>query len=96
VLSSAVPGTTGIRVALQQVVTLSAYAGLGLTPAEIAARYRAYAADCVTVARNTGDTAGKLRLLDMGRAWLDLADQAEKNGETVLFYETPERPGRHS
>jgi hypothetical protein len=89
-------GTTFIIIALLQMFSPNAYAGLGMTPAEIAARYRAYAADCVTVAQNTGDTAGKLRLLDMGRAWLDLADQAEKNGDTVLVYETPEPPSRPS
>jgi hypothetical protein len=30
-------------------------------------------------------SSGKLLLLDMAQAWIALAKQAEKNGETILF-----------
>ena len=73
--------------------SLHAYAGLGMTPDEIATRYRGYAADCIMVAKQTSDDASKLRLLDMARAWADLADQAEKNGAAIpIVYETPAQP----
>lgn len=73
------------------------YAGLGMSAGDMAARYREYAADCIKVAAGLSETVSKMRLLDMAKAWLDLADQAEKNGETVIFYQTPvsPRPGEH-
>jgi hypothetical protein len=74
-------------------LSLRMYAGLGMSSAEIAALYREHAAACVSLAQTTLNPSSKLRLLDMGRAWLDLADQADKNGETVVVYETPpQRP----
>jgi hypothetical protein len=51
--------------------------------------YRANAAQCIAVAQRTSDTSSKLALLEMARAWLLLAEQGEKNGETTLVYETP-------
>jgi hypothetical protein len=68
-------------------LSLRVCAGTGMTSTETASRYRAYAARCISLAQATFDPAGKLGLLDMGRAWLDLADQAEKNGEIVVVYE---------
>jgi hypothetical protein len=61
-------------------VPLRAYAWLGITPADFAARYRAYAERCIALVKITLDIGSKLSLLDMARAWLDLADQAEENG----------------
>ena len=52
-------------------------------------KYRRHAADCIALARTATDTAAKLKLLDMARGWLLLAEQGEKNGETILVYETP-------
>jgi hypothetical protein len=51
--------------------------------------YRAHAATCVQLAQKTIDSEIKIALLDMARAWLNLADQAEKNSQTTLVYETP-------
>jgi hypothetical protein len=42
------------------------------------------------LAQKAGDAEGKMLLFDMARAWLALAEQAEKNSETTLVYETPE------
>lgn len=69
---------------------MSAYAGLGMTATEIAARYRGYAADCVKVASELTVSASKLRLLDVASAWIALAEQAERNASLSLIYETPE------
>jgi hypothetical protein len=35
------------------------------------------------------DAEGRLALLAMAQSWLALAEQAVKNSETVLVYETP-------
>ena len=35
------------------------------------------------------DPANKATLIVMAQAWMTLADQAEKYGETTLVYETP-------
>jgi hypothetical protein len=42
------------------------------------------------LAQKASDAEGKMLLFDMARAWLLLAEQAEKNSETSLVYETPE------
>jgi hypothetical protein len=47
-----------------------------MSSVEIAALYREYAARCVSLAQAIFDPSSKLALLDMGRAWLNLADQA--------------------
>jgi hypothetical protein len=53
--------------------------------------YRVHAATCVKLAQQTEDTASKLSLLDMARAWLALATQGDKNNEAqTLVYQTPE------
>ena len=51
--------------------------------------YRRNAAKCVEIAQRTSDVESRLALLDMAQAWLALAEQAMKNSETVLVYETP-------
>ena len=53
---------------------------------ELSAAYRLHAAHC-TDAR-TADRENRLMLLSMARAWLLLAEQAEKNNETIVC-ETP-------
>jgi hypothetical protein len=53
------------------------------------AAYRLNATKCVEVAQRSSDPETKLALIDMARAWLTLAEQAVKNSETVLVYETP-------
>jgi hypothetical protein len=53
--------------------------------------YEAHAAHCVSLAKETASSETKLVLLHMARAWLLLAEQSQKNDQTVLVYETPER-----
>lgn len=62
-----------------------------MTPNEIAARYREYAANCIAVSQTLTSAAERLNLLDMAQAWITLAIQAEKNGRLTLVYETPDR-----
>ena len=51
--------------------------------------YRERASQCISVAQRTAETRSKLVLLEMARAWLLLAEQGAKNGQTTLVYETP-------
>lgn len=51
--------------------------------------YRTRAAQCISLAQEMPATEPKIALLDMARAWLLLAEQAAKNGQTTLVYETP-------
>ncbi len=53
------------------------------------AHYRQHAAQCIAIAQTAPDTPTKLTLLEIARGWLLLAEQADKNSETVLVYETP-------
>jgi hypothetical protein len=53
--------------------------------------YRAHAAECVRLAQQTNNPQSKSSLLDIARAWLDLAAQGDKNSEaSTLVYQTPE------
>jgi hypothetical protein len=65
-----------------------------MTPAELATRYRLYAADCIRLAQSIAEAAGKLSLLNMAQAWVALAEQADIKGATALVYETPVAPPR--
>jgi hypothetical protein len=57
--------------------------------------YRTYAAQCVELARKASDPETRLALLNMARAWLVLAEQADRNIHApTLVYETPEQPQR--
>ena len=56
---------------------------------ELVAAYRLRSAQCTEIAQRSGDPEIKLALLTISKAWLTLADQAIKNSETVLVYETP-------
>jgi hypothetical protein len=80
---------------LQQTARPSAYAGLGMTSAELAARYREYAAKCLVIAKDEQDLAERLVLLDMAQAWLALAEHAAKNAALVVC-ETPPKPIENS
>ena len=64
-----------------------------MSPGDVVAFYRLYAARCIRIAQDL-ELDGKLILLDMAQAWLRLAEQAEKNSETALVYETPDRSRR--
>jgi len=63
--------------------------GMGMSPADLAARYREHAADCVKIAPGCSDPANKLSLLEMARSWLRLADHAEKNGDAIALPDSP-------
>jgi hypothetical protein len=61
-----------------------------MSPAELAARYREYAAKCLTVSHTLTGATERLALLDMAQAWIALAKQAEKNERLAVVYETPD------
>jgi hypothetical protein len=71
-------------------VSLSTYAGLGMSPADLAARYRQRAGKCFTISQKMEDAGERLELIDMAQAWLALAEQAERNGHLFTVYETPQ------
>lgn len=52
--------------------------------------YRLYAARCIEISKHIIDPDSRAGLLTMAQAWITLADQADKNSETTLVYETPE------
>jgi hypothetical protein len=60
-----------------------------LSADELVARYRLHAAHCAELAERISDARDRLALLAMAKSWLALAEQAVKNSETVLVYETP-------
>jgi hypothetical protein len=51
--------------------------------------YRRNAVSCLQLVDKTNDPAEKAYLLEMARAWRNLADQAERNSTVDLVYETP-------
>ena len=55
-----------------------------------AQEYRDNAFKCFSVAEAINAQAIKAQLLAMAHAWHNLADQAERNSQTDLVYETPE------
>jgi hypothetical protein len=65
--------------------------GHGMPGRNDAREYRVRAQHCLDIANDlTG--ARKLALLEMAQAWTHLADQAERNQQTDLVYETPSAP----
>lgn len=54
--------------------------------------YRRNAASCLQLVDKTDDPAERAYLLEMARAWHNLADQVERNAATDLVYETPRTP----
>jgi hypothetical protein len=63
---------------------------MGLTPAQLAARYRGYAAQCLIVAQRQDNAADKMALIAMAQAWLNLAEQIEKDEAVFVVYEAPD------
>jgi hypothetical protein len=55
------------------------------------ADYRLNAVNCLTVGQQTTDLGTKAKLLAMARAWFALANQADRNCQTDLVYETPKQ-----
>jgi hypothetical protein len=56
---------------------------------DLAAAYRLHSAHCLNLAHRTSVGENRLLFLAMAGAWQKLAEQAIKNSETVLVYETP-------
>lgn len=52
--------------------------GMGITPAQLAARYWGYAAQCLIVAQRQDDASDKIALINMAEAWVALAEQAQR------------------
>jgi hypothetical protein len=51
--------------------------------------YRHHAGSCLGLAEKVSDPRIKAAMLEMARAWHNLADQAERNSKADLVYETP-------
>jgi hypothetical protein len=67
---------------------------MGITPARLAARYWGYAAQCLIVAQRQDSAGDKLALVNMAQAWVNLAEQTEKNEPAFASHETPApKPG---
>jgi hypothetical protein len=56
--------------------------------------YQERAAECLQLANEATSPRHRARLLEMAQSWLRLLEQAEKNAQSDLAYETP--PPRES
>ena len=54
-----------------------------------AEEYQRRAAGCILIAEETTDLASRLQLMEMAKAWLRLAEQAEKNSHADFVSEPP-------
>lgn len=52
---------------------------MGITPAQLAAHCRGYAAQCLIVAQHQNSAGDRLALINMAQAWAALADQIVNN-----------------
>lgn len=57
--------------------------------------YRRHAAECLRLAEKATNPDEKAYLLYMANAWLNLADQADRNRKTDIVYETPPQQSPH-
>jgi hypothetical protein len=55
--------------------------------------YRRQAAQCVRLAEQANDLTTKLTYVGLARAWIGLADLADKSDHTDIVYETPPSAG---
>jgi hypothetical protein len=62
---------------------------MGITAAQLAARYWGYAAQCLVVAQRQDNAGDKLALINMAQAWVNLAEQTDRNEPALLACETP-------
>jgi len=53
--------------------------------------YRGNAARCLRVAELTSGVEARVTLLGMAQSWRRLAEQAERNSQNDIVYETPPR-----
>jgi hypothetical protein len=61
-----------------------------ITPAQLAAHYRGYAAQCVIVAQHQHSAGDRLTLINMAQAWSALAEQTEKSESFLVVREIPD------
>jgi hypothetical protein len=61
-----------------------------ITPAQLAAHYRGYAAQCVIVAQHQHSAGDRLTLINMAQAWSALAEQTEKSASLLVVSEMPD------
>jgi len=54
--------------------------------------YHQQAAECVRLAEKSEDHVGRLTYVALARAWLGLADLAEKNEQIHLIYDKTSAP----
>jgi hypothetical protein len=54
-----------------------------MSPAELTAAFRLYAARCIEIAQDLPDAQRRASLLTMAQAWFALADQVERNGGVI-------------
>ena len=55
-----------------------------MSPREVIACYRLYAAYCLEIAQEFDEPGRKIALLNMAQTWIALADWVEKAGGTTL------------
>jgi hypothetical protein len=58
----------------------------------MADEYRERAVECLRLANESNNATQRASLIEMAFAWLRLHDQAVKNSQVDLTYETPPRP----
>jgi hypothetical protein len=58
----------------------------------MADEYRERAVECLRLANEASNPTQRASLIEMAFAWLRLHDQAVKNRQADLTYETPPRP----
>jgi hypothetical protein len=54
-----------------------------MSPAELSASFRLYAARCIEIAQELPDPHRRAAVLTMAQTWFALADQVEKNAGVV-------------
>jgi hypothetical protein len=60
---------------------------MAITPAQLATRYRGFAAQCLVLAQHQHIAGDRLALINMAQAWVALAEQAEKNEPLFMVNE---------
>lgn len=53
-----------------------------MSPGQVMACYRLYAAHCLEIARDLPDRCRKIALLNMAQVWLALADEIERKASS--------------
>jgi hypothetical protein len=63
---------------------------MGMSPREVIASYRLYAAHCLEIAHEFEDRGRKIALLNMAQTWIALVDPVERAGGTTLGIPHPQ------